>query len=152
MFARNGSSIQNGISVLFPRIQYIAKCWSLFGTSIPTLNQSSSPQQLAALTPDTVQSIYARKTLTTTPPKFKQRLNTARVKLAKQRRSSVQDFCLGLADPSVHEFASSGAKHWLSVLREAVNFAGAKENWTSPLAIFCAAQNYRSGRGGLNNG
>ena len=49
--------------------------------------------------------VSARKTLTTAPPKFVQRLITARAKLAKQRWSSVQDFCVGLADPSVHELA-----------------------------------------------
>ncbi|XP_071503929.1 carbonic anhydrase 1-like, partial [Diadema antillarum] len=54
--------------------------------------------------------VSARKTLTTAPPKFVQRLITARAKLAKQRWSSVQDFCVGLADPSVHELGSSGAK------------------------------------------
>ncbi|WAR10843.1 hypothetical protein MAR_035919 [Mya arenaria] len=54
--------------------------------------------------------VSARETLTTAPPKFVQRLITARAKLVKQRWSTVQDFCVGLADPSVHELASSGAK------------------------------------------
>ena len=54
--------------------------------------------------------VSACKTFTTAPPKYVQRLITARVKLAKQRCSSVQDLCVGLADPSVHELASSGAK------------------------------------------
>ena len=70
--------------------------------------------------------VSARKTLTTAPPKFVQRLITARAKLAKQRWSSVQDFCVGLADPSVHELASSGAKLWLGVVGAVVNFAGAE--------------------------
>ncbi|WAR15218.1 NU98B-like protein [Mya arenaria] len=52
--------------------------------------------------------VSARKTLTTAPPKFVQCLITARAKLVKQWWSSVQDFCVGLADPSVHELASSG--------------------------------------------
>ncbi|XP_072174724.1 uncharacterized protein [Diadema setosum] len=43
-----------------------AKFWSRSDTSIPTPNQSSSPQWIAASTPDTVS---ARKTLTTAPPK-----------------------------------------------------------------------------------
>ncbi|KAH3779936.1 hypothetical protein DPMN_157745 [Dreissena polymorpha] len=55
-------------------------------------------------------SVFVRKTLKTAPPKFVQRLITARAKLAKQRLSSIQDFCVGLADPNVHELASSGAK------------------------------------------
>ena len=45
----------------------------------------------------------ARTTLTTASPKFVQRLIAARATLAKHRWSSVQDFCVGLADPSVHE-------------------------------------------------
>lgn len=53
--------------------------------------------------------VSARKTLTTSLPKFVQRLKTARAKLVNQRWSSVQDFCVGLADPSVHELASSCA-------------------------------------------
>ncbi|KAH3751622.1 hypothetical protein DPMN_186190 [Dreissena polymorpha] len=55
-------------------------------------------------------SVSVRKTLTTFPSKFVQRLITARAKLAKLRLSSIQDFCVGLADPNVHELASSGAK------------------------------------------
>ncbi|KAH3749540.1 hypothetical protein DPMN_184038 [Dreissena polymorpha] len=55
-------------------------------------------------------SVSVRKTLTTAPPKFVQRLITARAILAKQRLSSIQDLCVGLADPNVHELASSGAK------------------------------------------
>jgi len=57
----------------------------------------------------------ARKTLTTAPLKF--------AALAKQRWSSVQDFCVGLADQTVHQLASSGAKHWLSCVIAAVNLA-----------------------------
>jgi len=63
-------------------------------------------------------SVPARKTLTTAHPMCVQRLITAR---AKQRWSSVQNFCVGLADPSVHELASSGAKLWLSLVIAAVN-------------------------------
>ena len=90
----------------------IAKFWSRYNTSISTPNQSSSPLWIAASTPDTVPAIpvSARKTLTTAPPKFVQRLITARAKLVKQRWFSVQDFCVGLADPSVRELLSSGAK------------------------------------------
>jgi len=58
--------------------------------------------------------VSARKTLTTAPPKFVQRLITAR---AMKRWSSIQNFCVGLADPS-------GAKLLLSVVTAAVNFAG----------------------------
>ncbi|KAI8519661.1 hypothetical protein Bbelb_029180 [Branchiostoma belcheri] len=54
--------------------------------------------------------VSARKTLATAPAKFVQRLIAARATLAKQRWSSVQDFCVGLAAPSVHELASSDAK------------------------------------------
>ncbi|WAR20086.1 SI1L2-like protein [Mya arenaria] len=69
------------------------------------LNGSSIPNGL--LVHFSPNPVSARKTLTTTPPKFVQRLITARAKLAEQRWSSVQDFCVGLADPSVHELASS---------------------------------------------
>ena len=71
-------------------------------------------------------TVSARKTLTTAPPKFVQRLITARAKLVKQRWFSVQDFCVGLADPSVRELLSSGTKLWLGVVGAYVNFAGAK--------------------------
>lgn len=71
--------------------------------------------------------VSTRKMLTTAPPKFVQRLTTARGKLAKQRWSSVQDFCIRLVDPSVHELASSGAKLWLGVVGAVVNFAGAEK-------------------------
>ena len=54
--------------------------------------------------------VSARNMLTTAPPKFVQRLITTRAKLVKQRWFSVQDFCVGLADPSVRELSSSGAK------------------------------------------
>jgi hypothetical protein len=54
--------------------------------------------------------VFARKTLTTATPNFVQCLITARAKLAKQRWSSFQDFCVGLAGSKVHELASSGAK------------------------------------------
>jgi len=52
-----------------------------------------------------------------------QRLITAR---EKQQWSSVEDFCVGLADPSVHALASNGAKLLLSIVIAAVNFAGAE--------------------------
>ena len=71
-------------------------------------------------------SVSARKTLTTAPPKFVQRLIAARATLANQRWSSVQDFCVGLAGPSVHELASSGAKLWMGVGGAEVNFARAE--------------------------
>jgi len=71
-------------------------------------------------------SVSARKTLITTLPKCVQHFITTRAKLAKQRWSSVQDFCVGLADPSVHELASSGAKRWLGIVRPVVTFAGAE--------------------------
>jgi len=75
-----------------------------------------------------------------------QRLVTARWKLTKQRWSSVQNFCVGLADPSVHDLAPGGAKPRLGVVRAVVNFTGAEKLLFSSLAIFCAAQNFRSGR------
>jgi len=83
-------------------------------------------------------SVSAPKTLTIAPPKCVQRLITAR---EKQRWFSVQDFCVGLADPSVHKLASSGAKLWLSVVIAAVNFAGA-ENWPFLTArnILCSSK------------
>ena len=34
-------------------------------------------------------------------------------------------FCVGLADPSVHELTSSGAKRWPGVVRAVVNVARA---------------------------
>ena len=108
----NGSTIPNKLLFHFSPYLVIAKFWSRSNTFIPTPNQSSLPPWLAASTPDTVSSnpVSARKTLTTAPPKFAQRLIAARATLAKQRWSSVQDFCVGLTDPSVHELASSGAK------------------------------------------
>ena len=36
-------------------------------------------------------------------------------------------FCVGLADPSVHELASSGAKRWPGVVRTVVNVARAEK-------------------------
>ena len=57
-----------------------------------------------------------------------------------------QKFCVGLADPSIHELASSGAKRWAGVVGAVVNVARAENALSSPLAIFCAAQNFRSGR------
>jgi len=107
---------------------FIAKFWSRSDTPIPTPNQCSSQQWIATSTPDTVPSILCPllKVFTTAPPKFVQRLMTARAKLAKHRWSSVQDFCVGLADQSVHELASSGVKLWLGVVRAVVNFAGAE--------------------------
>jgi hypothetical protein len=55
-----------------------------------------------------------------------QRLIAARATLAKKRWSSVQEFCVGLADPSVHELASSGAKLGLGVGGAGMNFARAE--------------------------
>ena len=52
--------------------------------------------------------VSARKTLISAPPTFLQRLIAARATLAKQRLCSVQEFGVGLVDPSVHELASSG--------------------------------------------
>ena len=92
---------------------FIAKFWSRYNTSIPTPNQSSSPLWIAASTPNTVPAIpcpLVKRYISTAPPKFVQRLITARAKLVKQRWFSVQDFCVGLADPSVRELSSSGAK------------------------------------------
>ena len=63
-------------------------------------------------------SVSAHKTLTNAPPKFAQHLTTAG---KKQRWSNVHDFCVGLADQSVHELATSGAKLWLSGVIAAVN-------------------------------
>ena len=57
-----------------------------------------------------------------------------------------QKFYVGLADPSVHELTSSGAKRWPGVVGTVVNVARAENALPSPLAIFCAAQNFRSGR------
>ena len=91
--------------------------------------------------------VSARKTLTTAPPKFVQRLITARAKLAKQRWSSVQDFCVGLADPSVHELASIAVPNFdWALLERWWTLPERKIARSSPLAIFCAAQNFRSGR------
>ena len=56
-----------------------------------------------------------------------------------------QKFCVGLADRSVHEFASSGAKLWPGVVGAVVNVARAENALSSSLAIFCAAQIFRSG-------
>ena len=50
----------------------------------------------------------------------------ARHRFSKQRWYIVQDFCVGIADPSFHELASSYAKLWLCVVRPVVNFAGAE--------------------------
>ena len=38
-----------------------------------------------------------------------------------------QKFCVGLADPSIHELASSGAKRWAGVVGAVVNVARAKK-------------------------
>ncbi|MPC60015.1 hypothetical protein E2C01_054049 [Portunus trituberculatus] len=106
----NRSSIPNELLVHFS--PYIAKFWSRSDISIPTPN----PKFIAAMDrcfnarQRSSNAVSARKTLTTAPPKFVQRLIAARATLAKQRWSSVQDFCVGLADPSVRELASSGAK------------------------------------------
>ena len=85
--------------------------------------------------------VSARKTLTTVQPKFQQRLITARATLAKQRWSSVQEFCVGLVAPSVHELASSDAKLWLGVAGTMVNSAGA-ENFPFLTArnVLCSAK------------
>jgi len=100
-------------------------------------------------------SVSALKTLTTAPPKFVQRLITTQAKLGKQRRSSVQDFCVGsgpnsprtciercgLADPRVHELASSDAKLCLGGVGAEVNFAGA-ENCHFLTAAPCSQRAY----------
>ena len=107
---------------------FIAKFWSRYNTSISTPNQSLSLLWIRCFNARHRSSnpVSARKTLTTAPPKFVQRLITARAKLVKQRWFSVQDFCVGLADPSVRELLSSGAKLWLGVVGAYVNFAGAE--------------------------
>jgi len=87
-----------------------------------TRNRSSNP-------------VSARKKLTTTAPKFVQRYITARAKLAKQRCSNFQDYCVGLADPSVLKRVFSGAKRWLDLVRPVVNLGGAKN------CIFLTARN-----------
>jgi len=92
-------------------------------------------------------SVSARKTLTTAPLKYVQRLIIAGAHLVKQCWSSVKDFCVGLADPSVHELVSRCAKLWLCVVGAVVNFAGAENYPSSPHAILCAAQYFRSGGG-----
>ena len=43
-----------------------------------------------------------------------------------------QKFCVGRADPSVHELTSSGAKRWPGVVGAVVNVAKA-EKYPSPL-------------------
>ena len=99
---------------------FIAKFWSRYNTSIPTPNQSSSPLWIAASTPDTVpaipcplvkrlQPLHQSLCNVWSPPDFS-------AKLVTQRWFSVQDFCVGLADPSVRELSSSGAKLWLGVV------------------------------------
>ncbi|KAI8495100.1 hypothetical protein Bbelb_270860 [Branchiostoma belcheri] len=52
--------------------------------------------------------LTARKTLATALAKFVQRLIAVRATLAKQRWSSVQDFCVGLADPNVSNHQNHG--------------------------------------------
>ena len=50
-------------------------------------------------------------------------------------------FCVGLADPSVHELTSSGAKRWPGVVRTVLNVARAE---TCPLLtarnILCSSK------------
>jgi len=75
--------------------------------------------------------VSACKKHSATPPKIVQPLTTARAKLAQQWWSSVQDFCVGLADPNVHVFASSGAQLLLAS--------------SLPLTISCAVKNFRRG-------
>jgi hypothetical protein len=48
-----------------------------------------------------------------------QRLLAARATLAKQRWTSAQEFCVGLADPCVHDLAFSGAKLCLALVERA---------------------------------
>jgi hypothetical protein len=55
-----------------------------------------------------------------------QRLIATRATLAKQQWSSVQEFCVGLVDPSVNELASSDAKLYLGVGGAGVYFAREK--------------------------
>ena len=106
---------------------FIAKFWSRYNTSIPTSHQSSTAvDRCFNARHRSSNPMSAGKTITTAPPKFMQRLITARAKLVKQRWFSVKDFCVGLADPSVREPSSSGAKLWLGVVGAYVNFAGAK--------------------------
>ena len=57
-----------------------------------------------------------------------------------------QKFCVSPTDPSVHELTSSGAKRWPGVVGAVLNVAGAENAISTPLTIFCAAQNFRSGR------
>ena len=105
-------------------------------TSIPTHWVAASAWHRSS------NSVSARKTFTTAKQKFVQRLITAR---AKQRCFSVQDFCVGLADPSVHELASSGSKLYLSIVIAKVNFAEAA-NWPFLTARnFFKFKNFRSG-------
>ncbi|KAI8493505.1 Fibrinogen- domains (FReDs) [Branchiostoma belcheri] len=78
--------------------------------------------------------VSARKMLATAPAKFVQRLIAAPATLAKQRWSSVQDFCVGLADPSVHELAGRRAPPETSAVagRTAVALTGANFCLTVP--------------------
>ena len=87
--------------------------------------------------------VSARKTLTTAPPKFVQRLITARAKLVKQRWLSVQDFCVGIASAN---FRLAVPNFDWALLERMWTLPERKIARSSPLAIFCAAQNFRSGR------
>ena len=74
-------------------------------------------------------SVSVCKKHSAAPPKFVQLLSTARAKLAKQRWSSIHDFCVGLAEPNVHVLASSGSKLWLGITKQVANC----RSWKLPL-------------------
>ena len=108
--ALNGSSIQMDSGSISPRI------FSKILVPLRHRHTNAEPKFITAMDRcfnarhRSSNPVSARKTLTTAPPKFVQRLITVRTRLAKQRWSSVQDFCVGLADTSVNELAFSGAK------------------------------------------
>jgi hypothetical protein len=77
-----------------------AKFWSRSDTFIPTPNQSSSPPWIAASTPNTV-PVTSCLLVKRLQPLHR---NCATFNChAKRWWSRVQGFCIGLADPSVHE-------------------------------------------------
>jgi hypothetical protein len=106
-----------------------------------TVALSLSPPWIAASTPDTVPAtpfpLVKRLHRST---KVVQGLIAARATLAKQRWSSVQEFCVGLADPSVHELASSGAKLCMGVGGAGVNFAKAENILLIARNILCSSK------------
>jgi len=113
-----------------------SESWSRKDFSIPTLNQIyfiTAMDRCFNARHRSSKSVSARKTLITAQRKFVQ-------------RSSDQDFCVGLADQSVHELTSSGSILLLSVVIATVNFVAA-ENWPFLTArnMLCC-QNFRSGR------